>query len=433
MKVIIIGAGAAGLMAGKILAENNMEVTLLEARDRIGGRVLNVEKLAGNQPAEGGAEFIHGDLPVTLKLLQEAGQKKQTVGGEFLTYKKGKWNAAEDFEAYGKALGAALKSLQHDISVKQFLTTYFGEESKKEMRESVVDYVEGYHAADANNASAQAFLKDYLQEDADQYRPVEGYTAMLVYMQKRIVENGGNIMLSNCVSQIDWEPGSVVIHTTTGEIFKGDKVVITLPLGIWQSNKIAEGAIEYNPQIEEYRNAALQMGNGSAIKILMWFTGMFWEDAAIMETAGQNFSEAGFIISDQPIPTWWTQLPGHKPLLTGWIAGTKALALSGLNDESILQLATNSLATIFKLTQAFVSEHLLDAKVYNWCATPFALGAYSYKKVGDAAPLALMMEPIQETIYIAGEAFNDGESIGTVEAALESGQNVAHKILTMEQ
>ena len=71
-KVIIIGAGAAGLMAARLLAEQGYTVTILEAQDRTGGRIHTLHDKSFAQPVELGAEFIHGNLPVTIGLLKES-------------------------------------------------------------------------------------------------------------------------------------------------------------------------------------------------------------------------------------------------------------------------------------------------------------------------------------------------------------------------
>src|SRR5436190_13100882 len=96
-EVIIIGAGAAGLMAAKTLSENKISVCVLEARNRIGGRVNTINKQGFSKPVEQGAEFIHGKLPLTTGLLKKAGIEYYKVGGEMLQIKNGQFIAREDF------------------------------------------------------------------------------------------------------------------------------------------------------------------------------------------------------------------------------------------------------------------------------------------------------------------------------------------------
>jgi len=86
--VIIIGGGAAGLMAAKLLSEAGKKNLLLEARDRLGGRIHCINSLSLS--AQGGAEFIHGNLQTTFDLLKEAGIKKERLKGAFCRVTKGK-------------------------------------------------------------------------------------------------------------------------------------------------------------------------------------------------------------------------------------------------------------------------------------------------------------------------------------------------------
>ena len=95
--VIIIGAGAAGLMAAYTLVKAGKTVTILEARNRLGGRIHTISNPNFSTYVELGAEFIHGDLPVTLHLLQEAGIGLNDVLFEMWQYSKGKLNKSQEF------------------------------------------------------------------------------------------------------------------------------------------------------------------------------------------------------------------------------------------------------------------------------------------------------------------------------------------------
>src|SRR5687767_10273404 len=167
MHVIIIGAGAAGLYAAKKLAEQKIQVSVIEARERTGGRIHTVY-----QPAtfETGAEFIHGNLEVTMQLMKEASLKPMKMEGKWWTAENGKWEQNEDLIENEKELIKALKELKEDESLENFLNTRFAGEKYTSMREALRAFVEGYHAADIRYASAKAFLEDWQQADEEQYR-----------------------------------------------------------------------------------------------------------------------------------------------------------------------------------------------------------------------------------------------------------------------
>jgi monoamine oxidase len=95
----------------------------------------------------------------------------------------------------------------------------------------------------------------------------------------------------------------------------------------------------------------------------------------------------------------------------------------------VIEKGIQSLAYIFGVTTAYVSERLRAHKVFNWAQEPYSLGAYSYATIGSKKAKKILAEPIDNTLFFAGEALYEGKEIGTVEAALASGIQVAKQIL----
>src|SRR5579872_7461711 len=126
--VLIIGAGASGLMAGLTLSRDGYKVTIIEAESRVGGRVFTVNDSAFSLPVELGAEFIHGELPVTLNLLEESGILYTETGGSFWNANNGQLQQGFGFMADSKMLEEKLKSLQDDMSIDNFLVRHFNED-----------------------------------------------------------------------------------------------------------------------------------------------------------------------------------------------------------------------------------------------------------------------------------------------------------------
>src|SRR5437660_224157 len=126
--VIIIGAGAAGLMAAKILCDAEKKVCILEARDRIGGRVHTLHKEGFTKAVDAGAEFIHGELPLTIKLLKEAGIEYHNMEGGLWQLKNNVLVKREDFIEHADQLIKKLKELDQDMSIAEFLQKYFPED-----------------------------------------------------------------------------------------------------------------------------------------------------------------------------------------------------------------------------------------------------------------------------------------------------------------
>jgi monoamine oxidase len=147
----------------------------------------------------------------------------------------------------------------------------------------------------------------------------------------------------------------------------------------------------------------------------MAFREAFWEK--------QHPGVAFFHSPDAPFPTFWTPLPMHAPLLTAWAGGPKAERLTGSSEEELLKKALASVRSVLKSDeepQAFL--------VHDWQADPYARGGYSYVKVGGSGAREELAEPLEDTLFFAGEA-TDTEQSGTVGGALASGIRAAREIL----
>lgn len=428
--VIIIGAGAAGLMAARILSKAGKKITILEARNRSGGRINTLEDNTFSVTAETGAEFIHGDLPVTIGLLKEAGIKFHTIEGEIWRQEAGSLKKEEDFVEGGELLSERLKELKQDMTIADFLELYFSEEKYASLRNSVKGFVEGYDAADTARASAFALREEWSADDnKDQYRPNGGYDQLIRFLENDCKQTGCTIHLSAVVKEIRWHPGSVEIVTDKHTCYRSKKVIITLPLGVLQAAPESKGAISFNPGLPEKTKAVQSMGFGSVIKILLEFRDAFWREKSSEKSSGKNLKNMGWLFSAADIPTWWTQLPEKSSLLTGWLAGPRAKAIKDMDDKQILSKSLQSLSEIFHLPVEELSNNLLSWRIINWSADPFTLGAYAYTTLDTHVARKIVSEPVSNTLFFAGEALYEGPEMGTVEGALASGEDVAKEIL----
>jgi phytoene dehydrogenase-like protein len=157
--IVIIGAGAAGLMAARELARAGKRVTIVEARDRCGGRIHPLRAAEFGYPAEGGAEFVHGEAPVTHGLLREAGLSLLPIQGTQWTAADGKLSREESQDPHEAELHKVLQELKDDLTVAEFLRRYFAGPQCGRLRHSIERMVEGYDAADPERASILA-LRD---------------------------------------------------------------------------------------------------------------------------------------------------------------------------------------------------------------------------------------------------------------------------------
>lgn len=427
--ILIIGAGAAGLMAAKELSAKNYRVTVLEARDRIGGRIHTEYDFPSNAAYELGAEFVHGNLPVTLKLLKEAGISLHEMTGEMWHASGGDVEEDDQYIEHQKLFNRRLKELKEDQTIDEFLQQHFSEEKYAGLRASVRGFASGYDTADPAKASAIALRDEWQgEQDEPQYRVGGGYQQLIDYLARTCTQHGGEIITNAVVKEISWTKDPVIIKTASGGSYSAAKVIVTVPLNVLKASAAEYGAINFSPALPAIQRAAGQMEMGAIIKILLLFKDTFWTCTEMAETTGRNLEEMGFMFSGEQVPTWWTQYPGKTPLLTGWLGGPKAEKLKDAADGDILAMAVESLANIFKTTPENIQQRLTTSRIINWTADPFSRGSYSYATVATKEARAVMSAPIEDTIYFAGEALYDGPEMGTVEAALSNGMQVAHKI-----
>jgi monoamine oxidase len=391
--IIIIGAGASGLMAASLLVKQNHCVTILEARNRTGGRIHTLRN-EFSIPLDAGAEFIHGQQPVTLALLKEASIKPLLIQGNRYQHWKGSWQKGDIMDDAWRKVDQALRELKDDITMAAFLEQNFNKPGDKDLRDRVTRYVEGYDIADINRVSALAIKKEWeVTDDEHQYHLADGYQAMISYLEQRVITAGGTISLSSPVQKIEWLNGKVSISTTTNAIVEGDKVIVTVPLGVLQKK-----IITFEPPLQAHDAAIATMGFGGVIKFMFEFNSPFWE-----QNTEKQLKDLAFIFSDQKVPTWWTPLPSQAPILIGWLGGPSAFAASHDKDE-LYNIAVASLQRIFNLSPQALEKEIKHWHITDWITDAYALGGYAYATTDTA------------------------KAMGTVEAALSSGRRTAELI-----
>ncbi|WP_205513759.1 flavin monoamine oxidase family protein [Longitalea arenae] len=417
--ILIIGAGVAGLMAARKLSAAQHPVTVLEASDRLGGRIHSIQPPGFLKPIEAGAEFIHGRLSLTLQLLKEAGGSYQPVTGKMIRVKDGKWQVQEEFIEGWDELIHRMAALQSDMTLADFLQQYFHEEKYGLLRQSAQRFAEGFDVADMHQVSVLGLRDEWKHEDEEQFRIPGGYLQVVDYLQHGSTANGCVIHTACTVKTIRWQAGQVEAITADGKIFSAQKAIITVPLGVLLADVSHATAIAFEPEIDAYKQALQQIGFGTVVKVMLQFAHPFWLEYD---------KEIGFLFSEELIPTWWTQLPDAEPVLTGWVGGPPATGFKDLDNATIIEQALQSLARIFSISFDQLKSLLTASHVARWQTNEYSLGAYSYNKLFTTEARKLLNEPIQNTLFFAGEAIYDGINGGTVEAALRSADEVGKLI-----
>jgi monoamine oxidase len=411
--VIIIGAGAAGLLAMNELAKAGYHVCMLEAAEIAGGRISTIKE-GFQSHVEAGAEFIHGKLPLTFKLLKEAGLSYEVVEGKMIGVQDGNWQTEEhggQWNEFMKQLG----KLKTDITILQFLEENFSNPEYIHLRQAVQRFSEGFDLADISKASVLSIKDEWKDIEKKQYRIKGGYIQIIDHLVNCCRQLNTEFYFNTCTNKIEYESGNVTVHTTGNKKFEAKKLVITVSAGILQS-----GTIQFRPQLTDHALAIQGLGFGTVIKFLLEFKTCFWKEFD---------EETGFLLTDEEIPTWWTQLRAESNLLTGWLGGPNATKKIFEPDTSLLQTALLSLSSIFRIPPAMLQEELTNYKIINWLTQPYIKGGYSYNTLHSKQAINILSSPVNNTIYFAGEAISKSESQGTVESALQSGRDTAKMLI----
>ena len=411
-RIVVIGAGAAGLAAAAELARAGRQTLILEARGRVGGRCWTRRLPGISAPIELGAEFIHGRPEVTLRLLRKAGVAPIDSVRKSRSAEGGKLVPVNAFAEAQRAVRDAV--VRQDVSFATFL-------SRRRMRARTRMFarlmVQGFDAADPARASARSIVEEWgsgTSMGASQPRPTGGYGPLLERLADEALGDGARLRLEAVVREIRWRRGMVEIEGDfLGKRFveRARQAIVTLPLGVLQA-----GTVRFRPALRDKRAALEQLASGPVIKAALRFERAFWEE----RSPGTAFFHA----PRSAFPTFWTPLPARVPLLIAWAGGPKAERLARLADENLIEEALRGVRALFGRVPS------LDASlIHDWRRDPFARGAYSYVLVGGEGARERLAAPLMDTLFFAGEATDTGGEAGTVAGALQSGVRAARELL----
>ena len=419
--VVVVGAGMAGLTAARALTEAGMKVLVVEAQDRIGGRIWT--RHVGDEAIELGAEFIHGRPPELWALIEEAGLETYERGGAQLCFEDG---ALSDCSGEMATVFEPLEKLEDfdgpDMSFAEYLDR---EQTPMGERGRIIGYVEGFNAADHREVSVASLGAQQKAEAADgsnhNYRLRGGYDQLPRYLSERIAEFGGKVLTGTPVKEINWEEGQVEVVSDLWS-FNAPHAVVTLPLAVLQCGKV-----KIEPRPRQIMEAAERLRMGQARRFTLLFAERFWEGLPL-QPAMEEMSFL-FAFTEMP-PVWWTAHPEASNTITGWVGGPRSAALTGLDAKTLGDKACATLARIFGLRKQRIHGLLKGCYTHDWQHDRFSLGAYSYVAAGGLDASRQMTEPVADTLFFAGEHTDITGHWGTVHAAIRSGLRAAEQVLS---
>jgi monoamine oxidase len=412
--VIVAGAGMAGLSAARILAERGLRVLILEAQDRVGGRLLTLHPQGAQAPVELGAEFVHGRPPELLALIEEAGLALYQTGGTNYASEGGRLTPNPSRGAAWELLDQ-LPSPDQPGSLDQPFDQWLApQQAPEDQRRFARLYVEGFNAADAAVIGVHGLAVQQAAEDAiegDQsFRLCEGYGALAAYQLRRLQAAGAQVQLATPVTAVHWQPGSVTVHTAGGE-HQARALLLAVPIGV-----LASGTLPIAPLPPPVDAAIQAISPGLVHRSVLQFRTAWWTRRA----PGLHF-----LFTEDALPaTWWTTSPHPSHLLVAWAGGPRVQRLEAEAPDPL-----RTLEQLFSLKPGALDKELVGRYHHDWTADPWTRGAYSSLPAGALEAPHTLAQPVEHTLFFAGEHTDTTGHPGTVHGALRSAQRAAGQIL----
>ncbi len=423
---VIIGAGVAGLAAAKKLHEAGRRVVVVEARERIGGRVWTETSWPG-APVELGAQWIHGfkNNPLAklcsehnVKMMQTDYNSRTIFGADGKQWTERKSGAAEkQFKALRRDVHRLRKeqrtNRQPDLPFsfiwnEVLKANKIGPDARHQLNFEANIEIEHEYAADLQQLSLYEYDQDEAEHGSDAVLPC-GYAQI-----PALLARGLDVRLGEIVRGVKVSANGVAVVTEHG-MFRGRTVLVTIPLGVLQA-----GAVKFEPPLPDKKLATIRrLGSGRLDKVCLRFQQVLWPAKHILNFAGPRSGEFAEWINAEVFL--------HAPVLCAYNAGSVAIQFETKPKNDVVAAAVDCVRTMFGNKVPAPEASL----VTRWGTDPFSLGSYSYLPPGaTAADFDQLAEPVGARLFFAGEATSSKQN-ATVHGAMLSGEREAARLLKL--
>lgn len=425
-KILVIGAGMAGLAAARKLRDAGKQVIVLEARDRMGGRIFTSSKWP-DAKLDLGATWIHGagEKNPIAKLARDSGARLATTSldnGETFDTDGTQLDAIatthiESLQASIKQVLSDAQKANVDVSVQDAVRNGLHYASQSQAERNRIDFLVNTRIEHEYSGEAKR-LSSFWYDSGASYAGSEslfldGYRVLIDYLAQ-----GLDVRLGQVVKAISYSAEGEVAVTTNQGAFVAQRVIVTLPLGVLQS-----GAVSFSPALPNGKQTAInKLGMGILNKCYLRFPQAFWD------TKGDWIN---YVPDATRYGQWaeWVSLarPTGQPILLGFNAAAFGREIENWSDQQIVASAMATLRTMYGKDIPDPTDSLIT----RWGSDPYAMGAYSCNILGSTPEMRTdLASNINSRVFFAGEA-TERQYYQTVHGAYQSGIRAADEILAL--